>query len=82
MSTIYLTIYEDGVNIAEIKHPEKFNERASGGFAAGWNAVLNVIVALTYMWPAIFITLLILIWKRKLLLRIRNSFKNTFKTTE
>jgi hypothetical protein len=73
MSTIYLTIYEEGVNLEEVKTDQEFSERANRGFSAGWGAVLNVVVALTYMWPAILITLFLLIWKRKFLLRIKKG---------
>lgn len=82
MSTIYLTIYEEGVDMDEVMKEKEFKERATSGFADGWAGVLNVIVALTYMWPGILITLFILIWKRKFFIRMKNTIKKTFSSSK
>lgn len=80
MSTIYLTIYEEGVDLDEVERQKKFTERASSGFEAGWNAILDVIVNLTYAWPGILITLIILIWKWKWLMSIKRKIKESLKS--
>ncbi len=79
-STIYLTIYEEGVDLDEVERQKKFTDRASNGFEAGWNAILDVLVQLTYAWPGILITLMILIWKWKWIMSIRKKIKESFKT--
>ncbi|MCB0479619.1 MAG: DUF4349 domain-containing protein [Crocinitomicaceae bacterium] len=82
MSTIYLTIYEEGVNLDEVASKRKFSERATSGFEAGWAAILNVVVAMTYAWPGILITLIVIIWKRKWLFSIRRKVKELFSPAQ
>ena len=76
MSTIYLTIYEEGVNLEEVEAKKEFTARANKGFSAGWDAVLNVVINLTYMWPGLLITIAILIWQRRLVRKLFKGIKS------